>query len=92
MTVTGLVPLCGPTSSLMMGKAIHGLICRIGLDINVYVSSALIDTYSRCSSVIQARNIFDSILVKNVASWNAMIGCYGKNGMVDLSVQLFEMM
>ncbi|GFZ18209.1 pentatricopeptide repeat (PPR) superfamily protein [Actinidia rufa] len=92
MTVTGLLPLCGLTGSLMMGKAIHGLINRIGLDINVYVSSALIDTYSRCSSVIQARNVFDSIPVKNVASWNAMIGCYGKNGMVDLSVQLFEMM
>uniref|UniRef100_A0A2N9J931 Pentacotripeptide-repeat region of PRORP domain-containing protein n=1 Tax=Fagus sylvatica TaxID=28930 RepID=A0A2N9J931_FAGSY len=32
------------------------------------------------------------ISVKNIASWNAMIGCYGKHGMVELSIQLFERM
>ncbi|KAJ0083446.1 hypothetical protein Patl1_29846 [Pistacia atlantica] len=43
-------------------------------------------------NVKDARRVFDMIRVKNVASWNAMIGCYGKNCMVDSSIELFERM
>ncbi|KAM3395129.1 hypothetical protein P3S68_004134 [Capsicum galapagoense] len=43
---------------------------------------ALIDMYSKCGSVEDAWNIFSSAPFKNVASWNAMIGCYGKHVMV----------
>ncbi|KAI9186902.1 hypothetical protein LWI28_022058 [Acer negundo] len=56
------------------------------------VVHALIDMYSKCGSVIDARNVFDMIYAKNVASWNAMSGCYEKHGMVDASMELFERM
>ncbi|KAL6966349.1 hypothetical protein U1Q18_032130 [Sarracenia purpurea var. burkii] len=92
VTVTGFLPVCGSDGLLMIGKAIHGLIYRMGLSVNVFVCSALIDMYSRCGSVIGAQNVFDKTQTKNVASWNAMIGCYGKHSMVDLSVELFERM
>ncbi|XAR50808.1 hypothetical protein NMG60_11005249 [Bertholletia excelsa] len=92
ITVTGLLPLCGFIGSLTMGKAIHGLIYRMQLYVNNYVASALIDMYSKCGSVVEARNIFDKIHVKNVVLWNAMIGCYGKHGMTDLLIQLFDRM
>lgn len=92
VTVTGLLPACGLTGSMQKGREIHGLIYRMGLDINIFVASALIDMYSKCGSVKNAQNVFDKIPVKNIASWNAMIGCYGKHGMVESSMQLFERM
>ncbi|KAK0604736.1 hypothetical protein LWI29_018935 [Acer saccharum] len=92
VTVTGLLPACGLTVSIRRGREIQGWIHRMGLDINVFVGSALIDMYSKCGSVKDARNVFDMIYAKNVASWNAMIGCYGKHGMVDASMELFERM
>ncbi|KAK3205080.1 hypothetical protein Dsin_019126 [Dipteronia sinensis] len=92
VTVTGLLPACGLTGSIRRGREIQGWIHRMGLDINVFVGSALIDMYSKCGSVKDARNVFDMIYAKNVASWNAMIGCYGKHGMVDASMELFERM
>jgi pentatricopeptide repeat protein len=92
VTVTGLLPACGLMGSIERGREIHGLIYRMGLYINVFVASAVIDMYSKCGSVRNARSVFDRIPVKNIASWNAMIGCYGKHGMVDLSIQLFERM
>ncbi|XP_030458715.2 pentatricopeptide repeat-containing protein At1g19720-like [Syzygium oleosum] len=90
VTVTGLLPGCGSTVTINRGREIHGLIYRMGLDVNVYVVSALIDMYSKSGCVKDASNVFDMVTVKNVASWNAMIGCYGKHGMVDRALQLFE--
>ncbi|XP_059665182.1 pentatricopeptide repeat-containing protein At5g59600-like [Cornus florida] len=92
VTVTGLLPACGSTGSIRSGKEIHGLIYRMELCVNVFVASALIDMYSKCGSVKDASNVFNKIPVKNVASWNAMIGCYGKHGLVDSSIQLFQRM
>ncbi|KAI3449909.1 hypothetical protein Pfo_006574 [Paulownia fortunei] len=92
LTVTGLLPSCGMIGSIGRGKEIHGLIYRMELDINVFVASALIDMYSKCGSIEEARNVFNTTPSKNAASWNAMIGCYGKHGMVDSAIKLFERM
>ena len=92
VTLTGLLPACGLTGSIQRGREIHGLMYRMGLGINIFIASAIIDMYSKCGSVKNAQNVFDRIPVKNIASWNAMIGCYGKHGMVELSIQLFERM
>ncbi|KAL2487940.1 Pentatricopeptide repeat-containing protein [Forsythia ovata] len=92
VTVTGLLPACGMIGSIGKGKEIHGLIYRMGLYINVYVASALIDMYSKCGSVKEAWNVFYTTPSRNVASWNAMIGCYGKHGMVSSAIELFEKM
>ncbi|XP_021891219.1 pentatricopeptide repeat-containing protein At3g29230-like [Carica papaya] len=92
VTVTGLLPACGLTGAIHRGREIHGLIYRMSLDINAFIASALIDMYSKCGSMEAARNVFDLIPVKNIASWNAMIGCYGKHGMFDAAMELFERM
>ncbi|XP_045806809.1 pentatricopeptide repeat-containing protein At5g59600-like [Trifolium pratense] len=92
VTLAALLPACGSLGSIQLGREIHGFICRKGFDANVFIASALIDMYSKCGSLNDARNIFDKIHCKNVASWNAMIDCYGKCGMVDSSIELFTKM
>ncbi|XP_040992496.1 pentatricopeptide repeat-containing protein At5g59600-like isoform X1 [Juglans microcarpa x Juglans regia] len=94
VTVTGLLPACGFTGSTQRGREIHGLIYRMGLDVNIFVATALVDMYSKCGLVKNAQTVFHRIpdRDKNILSWNAMIGCYGKHGMVDLSIHLIEKM
>ncbi|KAK2458950.1 hypothetical protein P8452_05462 [Trifolium repens] len=92
VTIAALLPACGSVGSIQLGREIHAFICRMGFDDNVFIASALIDTYSKCGSLKDARNVFDKIHCKNVASWNAMIDCYGKCGMVDSSIELFTEM
>lgn len=92
VTVTGLLPACGLIGSIKRGREIHCLIYRMELDRNVFVACALIDMYSKCGNMKNARGVFDMTPVKNVVLWNAMIGCYGKHGMVDSSLQLFKTM
>ncbi|KAK7309542.1 hypothetical protein RJT34_06349 [Clitoria ternatea] len=92
VTIVALLPACGSAGFVKSGREIHGFICRKGFDVNVFIASALIDMYSKCGSVKDARNVFDKIPCKNIASWNAMIGCYGKCSMVDSSLALFKKM
>ncbi|KZV56676.1 pentatricopeptide repeat-containing protein-like [Dorcoceras hygrometricum] len=92
VTVTGLLPACGMIGSVPVGREIHGMIYRMEIFVNVFVTSALIDMYSKCGSIKDAWNIFNTTYTKNAASWNAMIGCYGMHGMVDSAIKLFEKM
>ncbi|KAG9442478.1 hypothetical protein H6P81_018332 [Aristolochia fimbriata] len=92
VTFAALCPVCGSTGSLERGRCIHGLIYRSGSVLNVFTGSALIDMYTKCGSIQNARKVFDCILERNTAVWNTMIGCYGKHGLVEDSINLFERM
>ncbi|KAL8263661.1 hypothetical protein R6Q59_021791 [Mikania micrantha] len=92
VTVTCLLPAIGSTGSVNSGKELHGLIYRTNMYVNVFVASALVDMYSKCGYVEHARNVFNIMPFKNIASWNAMIGCYGKHGMVDSAIELLDRM
>lgn len=92
VTIAGLLPICGLTGSIKIGKQLHGHVFRMSLEINAFVASALVDMYSKCGDINTARSVFDSVRTKTVPLWNAMIGCYGKHGMVDSSLQLFDRM
>lgn len=92
ITITSLLPAFGYTGAFNSGREIHGLIYRTNMYINVFVASALIDMYSKCGCMKHARNVFNTIPSKNIASWNAMIGCYGKHGMVESAIELLNKM
>ncbi|KAK9736020.1 hypothetical protein RND81_04G245200 [Saponaria officinalis] len=92
VTVTGLLPVCGIIGSIKRGRELHGLIFRLALELNIYVSGALIDMYSKCGSVKSARNVFEATNVRNVPLWNGMIGCLGRHGIFEESLRLFDEM
>ncbi|RAL37894.1 hypothetical protein DM860_000588 [Cuscuta australis] len=91
-TFTSLLTMCGLIGAVKIGKEIHGSIYRTRININAFVSSALVDMYAKCGSVNDSWNAFITAPVKNSASWNSLIGCYGKHGMVDHAIKLFEKM
>ncbi|KAF9601224.1 hypothetical protein IFM89_017409 [Coptis chinensis] len=48
--------------------------------------------YSKCRRVDAARRVFDSMLVRNIVSWNAMILGYCIYGCPDDGISLFHEM
>lgn len=93
VTVAALLHACGMLGSINTGKELHGLINRMGLHINAFVASALVDAYSKCGCVKYGENVFNLMMSKkDVALWNAMIGCYGRHSMGNRAVKLFERM
>ncbi|XP_057997629.1 pentatricopeptide repeat-containing protein At2g13600-like [Hevea brasiliensis] len=78
--------------ALQAGMNIHGHVTKIGIEKGVYVASSLIDLYCKCGEIMDGRLVFDSILDKNVVSWNTMIGGYSMSGQMEEAENLFNIM
>ncbi|KAG8380365.1 hypothetical protein BUALT_Bualt06G0007900 [Buddleja alternifolia] len=74
------------------GRAIHGACVKFGYEDNVYVGSALVDMYTRCERMSEAKIIFHGMKRKNEVSWNALIAAYAREGEAHNAVNLFSEM
>ncbi|EEF27768.1 pentatricopeptide repeat-containing protein, putative [Ricinus communis] len=74
------------------GMLIHCCAIKGGWDTSVVVGSALIDMYSKCGQVKSAESMFQSLPVRNLITWNAMISGYAHNGNSYEMIQHFEEM
>ncbi|KAL9240777.1 hypothetical protein vseg_014957 [Gypsophila vaccaria] len=70
--------------------AIHGLSVKLGLVGYVLVGTNLLHVYCVCSSLGDARRLFNEMPERNVVSWNVMLNGYSKQGLVDLARGLFD--
>ncbi|CAI0394663.1 unnamed protein product [Linum tenue] len=92
VTITSILSACAQLGALSLGQWVHGLIKSNKFDSNIYVSTALIDMYAKCGSIVEARRLFESIPNKNDVTWNAMISGYGLHGHGQEALKLFHEM
>ncbi|XP_010531326.1 PREDICTED: pentatricopeptide repeat-containing protein At4g37170-like isoform X2 [Tarenaya hassleriana] len=88
--VTSALHACGSITLLQQGREIHALLIKLGSEFNIYVVSALVDMYSKCGSVEEARRAFDQTVEKNAVMWTSMILGYAQNGKGLNALELFK--
>lgn len=76
LTFVSLLGLSATLLTLELSKQIHGLITKYGFFLDLFASSALVDVYSKCSCVRDARLVFDEMNEKDIVVWNAMFFGY----------------
>eukprot|EP01018_Ginkgo_biloba_P032070 Gb_08223 [translate_table: standard] len=91
-TFAALLPACADLAVLEMGKEVHEDIIRSGLQSDVFVGSALVDMYTKCGSIENARIVFDKLPHRDVVSWNTMVAGYAHSGNVNEALELFNKM
>eukprot|EP01018_Ginkgo_biloba_P031528 Gb_16955 [translate_table: standard] len=91
-TMAGILRACASIAALEQGKRVHADIVRIGFELDVSVSNALIDMYGKCGRIEDAQKVFDNVVEPDVASWNAMIAGYAQHGFGEEAIHLFEQM
>ncbi|KAK9126484.1 hypothetical protein Scep_015330 [Stephania cephalantha] len=90
-TVTGLLITCGSVGATRLGKQIHGLIFKLGLDLDIFVGNSLITMYFKCGCK-EGFLVFDEMLDCDIITWNAvLIGC-AQNGFGSEALEVFEQM
>ncbi|OMO99357.1 hypothetical protein COLO4_13347 [Corchorus olitorius] len=81
---------CAALLDLNSGKQTHQQALIFGYDSDLFVSSALIDMYSKCGQLRDARIVFDQIPQGNIVSWTSMITGYVQNNSAHQALLLFK--
>ncbi|KAL8495824.1 hypothetical protein ACS0TY_019800 [Phlomoides rotata] len=91
-TMLAVLSACGQVGALESGRWIHSCFGYNASSINARVGTALIDMYSKCGSLDDARKVFDGIKDKDAVAYNAMIGGYAIHGFTQDALSLFKEM
>ncbi|XP_024538081.1 pentatricopeptide repeat-containing protein At4g18520, chloroplastic isoform X1 [Selaginella moellendorffii] len=80
-TYVAALVACGSLAALQTGKQlVHALVCKAGVESEVYVANSLVNFYGTCGSMGDAEQVFDSVKNKTVFTWSAMIEGYSHQG------------
>ncbi|PIA58235.1 hypothetical protein AQUCO_00500287v1 [Aquilegia coerulea] len=91
-TYATVLDTCANLATIGLGKQIHAQIIKQKLQSDVYVSSTLVDMYSKCGNMQDSRLMFEKMTERDFVSWNAMISGYAQHGLGLEALQIFEKM
>ncbi|XP_024526522.1 pentatricopeptide repeat-containing protein At2g34400-like [Selaginella moellendorffii] len=77
-------------ASLETGMAIHSFGAATRDDI--YVTTSLLDMYTKCNSMPDARRVFDKMAVRALVTWNSLLLGYAESGESEMALELLERM
>ncbi|RYR71376.1 hypothetical protein Ahy_A02g005638 [Arachis hypogaea] len=90
-TLPCLVRICRDRKDLRMGRVIHCVVLKDGLHLDHFVCASLVDMYTKCVVVDDARWLFDRMLSKDLVTWTVMIAAYADSNAYE-SLVLFDQM
>lgn len=93
VTFLGILPACAHLGALDLGKWIHVYIDKNFQSLtNTSLRTSLIDMYAKCGNIEAAKQVFDGMEAKSLASWNAMITGLAMHGHANTALELFSKM
>ncbi|KAH7365196.1 hypothetical protein KP509_18G013300 [Ceratopteris richardii] len=92
VTYVLILKACGAAGAREQGVRIHRLVEKQNFLTNRHVCSALINMYAECGSLEQAQDVLQMLSLRDVASWNALIGGYSKHGQGEEALNLYDQM
>ncbi|EYU32564.1 hypothetical protein MIMGU_mgv1a002438mg [Erythranthe guttata] len=69
-----LLKTCAYLGDLRLGESVHGCVVRLGLDSDLFTGNALMNI---------VRKVFELMPIRDVVSWNTVIGGYVQNRMYE---------
>ncbi|XP_010916602.1 pentatricopeptide repeat-containing protein At4g33990 [Elaeis guineensis] len=89
-TLVSVLPACSHVGALQQGMIIHGRSIHIGLEMDVFVATCLIDMYAKCGRLQDAMLLFEQVPKRSTGPWNAIIAGHGVHGHGDKVLRLFS--
>ncbi|KAH0919220.1 hypothetical protein HID58_026880 [Brassica napus] len=91
-TLAAVVNACSGLGIIETGKQFHCHACKFGLVDDIVVASTLLDMYSTCGRVEDAKKVFERIERKSLISWNSMTVGFSQNGCPGDTLEYFRQM
>ena len=92
VTFANVLSACAELCYSGYAACIHAYLMRRIIPLDLVLTTALIEVYSKCKRVVRSRHLFDQLKVKDAVSYNAMLYGYLQNGMADEATTLLNYM
>ncbi|XP_068663957.1 pentatricopeptide repeat-containing protein At4g14170 [Aristolochia californica] len=83
---------CAGLGDLWQGNLAHGVAMKLGLEMNVFVASALVFLYVNLGKISEARKLFDQMPLRDAVLWTSMVGGYAQSGEPLMALVMFREM
>ena len=83
---------CASSETHVLGIQLHGSVIRSGFLVNAFVSSSLVDFYTKCGELSTARKILETREEADVVGWNSLMAGFAREGRVNDALHLFDEM
>uniref|UniRef100_A0A7N0V880 Pentatricopeptide repeat-containing protein n=1 Tax=Kalanchoe fedtschenkoi TaxID=63787 RepID=A0A7N0V880_KALFE len=91
-TFASVIGACSVLAAVEAGQQVQSQLIKANLSGDIQMGSALVDMFSKCGKIEEARQVFDQMCDRNVYTWTSMIDGYGKNGNPSKALELFSKM
>ena len=92
VTMVSVISACARAGALDLGRYLHKLIDRNCINLDMELTTALVDMYSKCGSISTARMLFDNMPERDTKAWSSMIFGLAVHGLVEDALELFSEM
>ncbi|KAJ4971827.1 hypothetical protein NE237_004926 [Protea cynaroides] len=87
--IVSLISAVSSLGTLELGRWLYVFIYRNGFDLTILLGTSLIDMFSRCGSIVEARRVFDEMPTRNVHTWTALINGLAVHGQSREALRMF---
>ncbi|WOL16913.1 hypothetical protein Cni_G25701 [Canna indica] len=91
-TFFNLISSCSDPNHLDELKKIYEFFFRSPFRADLQINNKLLEMFSKCGSMVDARRVFDRMPERTIDSWHLMIDGYAVNNLGDDGLQMFEQM
>ncbi|KAK8918228.1 Pentatricopeptide repeat-containing protein [Platanthera zijinensis] len=89
---SGLLRSASNLSDTSTGRFLHSFAIRSLLTPDAFISSALIELYSKHGRIKDARHVFDETPEKDLVVWNSMVSGFSQSGYEQKALKLLDSM
>ncbi|KAH7280854.1 hypothetical protein KP509_36G017000 [Ceratopteris richardii] len=87
-----VVSACVNQEAISEGTLLHAYIIETGSRLDIMLGNALVNLYSKCGRLYDARDVFDALPEKNVITWTTIIDAYAQHGHGIEAIDIFDKM
>lgn len=90
ITLVCLIQSCSNAGRLDALRQIHCSLVSTGDIVIPVLVNTLIHAYGKCASMVDARKVFDELVLPDVVSWNALLAGFSRQGNYAMTLELYE--
>ncbi|CAN4097555.1 unnamed protein product [Withania somnifera] len=92
LTFIFIFKACVQLSDIVLGRAVHVNVLKLGYQYYLYVCNALLYMYGFCGDLASARKLFDEMFERDLVTWNSLICGYSQGNRYHEVLDLFGSM